>query len=222
MMLYPDRDEFLYCSGQNVRFHQESNSNHTAQKLTQHRHFRMLYRRTKAQSIALSRIAHSARYPAPPPTPLASLAAPLAHSSQPHTLFAEGKALASAPTLSRHEEVAFHRDSNIQVDIQAHLSACLKEGYEKRSMRHLWHCFSEASMENTKTKSGDVLLSDKCPFVGVHETCLRCKCIKAKSKKCHYLHLNTVYFKPHKIYEKYGKAMYAPLADMVNLWNEAD
>jgi len=38
------------------------------------------------------------------------------------------------------------------------------------------------------------------------------------SKKCKYIHLNTIYFKPHRIYEKYGEKIYKPLTDMVYLW----
>jgi hypothetical protein len=201
-ILYPDRDEFLFCSWQS----RPGENNHTSQRLLQHRHFRMLFRRTQAQSIVISRVAHSARYPRPD-----FLSKPALSSSS---------SSSSSSFMKEQEDVlTAHRNSNTQVNIQEHLSACLKEGYANRDMVQLWECFSEAKMENTKSKSGEILLTETCPFVGVHNTGLRCKCKRAKSKKCHYLHLNTVYFKPHKIYEKYGNAIYEPLSDMINLWN---
>lgn len=187
-MLYPDRDEFLVCSQPST--HRENNL--SAQKALQRRHFRMLYRRTRAQHILISREAHSALYSLPPDLP------------------------ASGAGAGTGEVIRAHRDSNMKVDIQERLSACLREGYRSRDMVSLWGCFSAAKVANTKGKSGEILLSESCPFVGVHEGCVRCKCIEARSKKCKYLHLNTVYFKPHKLYEKYGTAIYEPLAD---LWN---
>ena len=204
-MLFPDRDEFLYCTPPTPkgRPEQRGSSNHTAQKALQHRHFRMLYRKTKAQSISITRIAHSARYPPPPP----------------HAPHAPPSDVQSNSTNTKDTAVAYHRNRNVELDIQVYLSACLARAYVQRDMVQLWSCFSSASMHNTKSKSGEILLSQTCPFVGVHDTCVRCKCKKAVSKRCHYIHLNTVYFKPHKLYEKYSERIYEPLMDMIHLWN---
>lgn len=177
-ILYPDRDEFLFCMP-------EQRKVKSVQRYFQHKHIRMLYRRLNVHQIELPRYAYSARYPRPD---------------------------------IETDSLELHRKSNEEIDIHEHLADCLDDGYSARNMSQLWHCFSNASMRNTKSKSAEVLYSQTCPFVGVHRNCLRCKCNQAISRKCHYIHLNTVYFKPHKIYEKYGNSIYEPLSTMVELW----
>ena len=190
VMLYPDRDEFLYCQ-QNIPYLQH---NLSAQKLLQHRHFRMFHKRTNARHVVIPRIAHSARYP------------------YPNDL--NEKVISNMTT---DQIYTIHKKHNVELDIHSYLTKCLENGYVKRDMSLLWNCFGKAKIENTKSKSGEIL-SQVCPFVGVHNTCLRCLCKKVKSKKCQYYHLNTVYFKPKKIYEKYGNAMYESPDEMINLW----
>jgi hypothetical protein len=54
-----------------------------------------------------------------------------------------------------------------------HVPDCLREGYAARSMSQLWGCWGGRYERQKQFKSGDVRLGLVCPFVGLHEPCLR-------------------------------------------------
>lgn len=54
-----------------------------------------------------------------------------------------------------------------------YVPSCLLEGYEARSMTKLWNCFGAHFEVQRQFKSGDVRLGKVCPFIGLHQPCLR-------------------------------------------------
>eukprot|EP00603_Paraphysomonas_imperforata_P010747 CAMPEP_0114470220 /NCGR_PEP_ID=MMETSP0104-20121206/11142_1 /TAXON_ID=37642 ORGANISM="Paraphysomonas imperforata, Strain PA2" /NCGR_SAMPLE_ID=MMETSP0104 /ASSEMBLY_ACC=CAM_ASM_000202 /LENGTH=504 /DNA_ID=CAMNT_0001643943 /DNA_START=325 /DNA_END=1841 /DNA_ORIENTATION=- len=85
-----------------------------------------------------------------------------------------------------------------------HLPECLQEGYAARNMTALWTCWGVHFERQKQFKSGDIRLGKVCPFVGLHEPCLRCPCNKQlvtwkksnlKGSACHFMHLNSVHVK---------------------------
>lgn len=63
---------------------------------------------------------------------------------------------------------------NVRADLMDNwLPDCLEKGYAARSMSALWKCWGKHYEKQRQFKSGDIRLGKVCPFVGLHEMCLR-------------------------------------------------
>lgn len=58
-------------------------------------------------------------------------------------------------------------------NMNIYISQCMEQAYLTKNVSALWACWTDVSIHNTKSKSGDVAASRRCPFYGVHQVCLR-------------------------------------------------